>query len=50
MFFNILMASIGVMKSDNISQLTGSTLYLCVAAIFFTSSKAGENFILVPPK
>ena len=33
--------------SDNISQLTGSTLYFPVAAIFFTSSKLGETLMVI---
>ena len=40
------MASIGVVKSERISQLTGRTLYFPVAAISLASLKVGEIFIL----
>ena len=48
--FSIFTASMGVQISDNISQLTGSTLYLPDDAIFKTSFKLGEIFIRLPPK
>ena len=45
MFFRIFIASMGVIKSDNISQLTGKTAYLFNLAIFSTSEKVGKNCI-----
>ena len=36
----------GVMKSDRISQLTGSTRYSPAAAILLTSSSSGKNFMV----
>ena len=43
-------ASMGAVKSDKISQLTGSTSYLPEAAICLTSSRLGDSFIVLPPR
>ena len=45
MFFKIRSASIGVIKSDRISPLTGITSYWPVAASCFTSSRSGKILI-----
>ena len=42
MFFRILSVSIGVVKSERISQLTGSTVYFSAEAISRTVSKVGS--------
>ena len=43
--FNILIVSIGVVKSERISQLSGNTSYKPLAAISLAVSKAGKTFI-----
>ena len=44
------MASMGVVKSDRISQLTGSTRYRPVDAISLTFSNAGKICIVCTSK
>ena len=46
-FFRMRIVSMGVVKSERISQLTGTTSYLPVAANALTSSIDGTTFILV---
>ena len=50
MFLSIFIVSIGMVKSDRISQLTGATSYLPVAASFSISLSVGENFISITSK